>query len=115
MLVDGQVTGGVVHGIGNALYEWMGYDSAGQPLTTTLADYVMPTAAELTRLDLHYEETLSPINPLGVKGVGECGTVPAAAAIVAAVEDALSPFGIKVSDYPMTPPRLRALIEAAGG
>ena len=115
MLVDGQVTGGVVHGIGNALYEWMGYDSAGQPLTTTLADYVMPTAAELTRLDLRYEETPSPINPLGVKGVGECGTVPAAAAIVAAVEDALSPFGIKLADYPMTPPRLRALIEAAGG
>ncbi len=115
MLVDGQVTGGVVHGIGNALYEWMGYDDAGQPLTTTLADYVMPGAAELTRLDLRYEETPSPINPLGVKGVGECGTVPAAAAIVAAVEDALSPFGIRVSDYPMTPPRLRALIEAAGG
>ena len=115
MLVDGQVTGGVVHGIGNALYEWMGYDSAGQPLTTTLADYVMPTAAELTRLDLRYEETPSPINPLGVKGVGECGTVPAAAAIVAAVEDALSPFGVRVTDYPMTPPRLRALIEAAGG
>ncbi len=115
MLVDGQVTGGVVHGIGNALYEWMGYDEAGQPLTTTLADYVMPTAAELTRLDLRYEETPSPINPLGVKGVGECGTVPAAAAIVAAVEDALSPFGVEISDYPMTPPRLRALIEEAGG
>ena len=115
MLVDGQVTGGVVHGIGNALYEWMGYDSAGQPLTTTLADYVMPTAAELTRLDLRYEETPSPINPLGVKGVGECGTVPAAAAIVAAVEDALSPFGVKVADYPVTPPKLRALIEQAGG
>ena len=114
MLVDGQVTGGVVHGIGNALYEWMGYDATGQPLTTTLADYIMPSAAELTRLDLRYEETLSPINPLGVKGVGECGTVPAAAAIVAAVEDALSPFGVKLADYPMTPPKLLALIDAAG-
>ncbi len=113
MLVDGQVAGGAVHGIGNALYEWMGYDSAGQPLTTTLADYIMPTAAELVRLDLRYEETLSPINPLGVKGVGECGTVPAAAAIVAAIEDALSPFGVRISDYPVTPPGLLALIEAA--
>ena len=112
MLVDGQVTGGVVHGIGNALFEWMGYDSSGQPLTTTLADYVMPTASELTRLDLRFEETLSPLNPLGVKGVGECGTVPAAAAVVAAIENALVPFGIEVTDYPVTPPKLRAMIEA---
>ena len=115
MLVDGQVTGGVVHGIGNALYEWMGYDADGQPLTTTLADYVMPTAPELVRLDLRFEETLSPLNPLGVKGVGECGTVPAAAAIVAAIEDALSPFGIEVTDYPVTPPKIVAMIEAARG
>ena len=113
MLVDGQVTGGVVHGIGNALFEWMGYDEAGQPLTTTLADYVMPTATELTRLDLRFEQTPSPLNPLGVKGVGECGTVPAAAAVVAGIEDALSPFGVKVTDYPVTPPRIRAMIEAA--
>ncbi len=113
MLVDGQVTGGVVHGIGNALFEWMGYDAAGQPLTTTLADYVMPTATELTRLDLRFEETPSTLNPLGVKGVGECGTVPAAAAIVAGIEDALSPFGIKVTDYPVTPPRIVEMIRAA--
>ena len=113
MLVDGQVTGGVVHGIGNALYEWMGYDSDGQPLTTTLADYIMPTAPELVRLDLRFEETYSPLNPLGVKGVGECGTVPAAAAVVSAIEDALSPFGIKVTDYPVTPPKIVAMIQAA--
>ncbi len=113
MLVDGQVTGGAVHGIGNALYEWMGYDSEGQPLTTTLADYVMPTASELIRLDLLFEETPSPLNPLGVKGVGECGTVPAAAAIVAAIEDALVPFGVEVNDYPVSPPKIVAMVAAA--
>jgi len=91
----------------------MGYDETGQPLTTTLADYIMPTAPELIRLDLRFEETLSPLNPLGVKGVGECGTVPAAAAVVAAIEDALSPFGIKITDYPVTPAKIVAMIETA--
>ena len=113
MLVDGQVAGGAVHGIGNALFEWMGYDAAGQPLTTTLADYAMPTAPGLVRFDLAFEETPSPLNPLGVKGVGECGTVPAAAAVVAAVEDALAPFGIEVGDYPVTPFALAAAVAEA--
>ncbi|MEX2453469.1 MAG: xanthine dehydrogenase family protein molybdopterin-binding subunit [Rhodospirillaceae bacterium] len=113
MIVDGQITGGVVHGIGNALFEWMGYDSSGQPLTTNLGEYLMPTAPELVGLELHFEHSPTPLNPLGVKGVGETGTVPAAAAIVSAVEDALSPFGARLSDYPVTPAKIVELVRAA--
>mgnify|MGYP003330780043 CR=1 FL=1 len=82
MMVDGQVQGGVAHGIGNAFYEWMGYDDAGQPVTTTFADYLLPTAAEVPMMQTLYKETPSPLNPLGVKGVGEAGTIPAAAALI---------------------------------
>jgi aerobic carbon-monoxide dehydrogenase large subunit len=113
MIVDGQVHGGIAHGIGNALFEWMGYDDAGQPLTTTFADYLMPTATELPMLSTLYKETPSPLNPLGVKGVGEVGTIPAAAAIISAVEDALTPFGVHIAQVPITPHKLLELI--AGG
>ena len=103
MMVDGQIVGGVVHGIGNALFEWMGYDETGQPLTTNFGEYTMPTATELINLDLHFEQSPTPLNPLGVKGVGETGTIPAAAAIVSAVEHALEPFGARLNDYPVRP------------
>ncbi len=115
MMVDGQIVGGVVHGIGNALFEWMGYDGAGQPLTTNFGEYTMPTATELVALELIHRESPSPLNPLGVKGVGETGTVPAAAAIVSAVESALSPFGVRISDYPVTPAKIVELVRAARG
>ena len=85
MMVDGQIQGGVVHGIGNGLFEHMRYDELGQPLTTNLADYLLPTATELPNIDVIHHVSPSPLNPLGVKGVGECGTIPAAAAIVSAV------------------------------
>jgi carbon-monoxide dehydrogenase large subunit len=114
MMVDGQVQGGFAHGIGNALYEWMRYDDAGQPVTTTFADYLMPTATEVPMLTTLYKETPSPLNPLGVKGVGEAGTIPAAAALISAIEDALSPFKVRIGGYPLTPMRLCALIRAAG-
>jgi|SRR5690348_2365369 len=106
MIVDGQIVGGIVHGIGNALYERMAYDDTGQPLTTTLADYLLPTATVVPAIERLYEETISPINPLGAKGVGEAGTIPSAAAILSAVEDALSPFAIRISRTPMTPEML---------
>jgi carbon-monoxide dehydrogenase large subunit len=112
MIVDGQVMGGIAHGIGNALFEWMGYDERGQPLTTTFADYLLPTATELPMLSTMYKETPSPLNPLGAKGVGEVGTIPAAAAIISAVEDALQPFGVHIAQVPITPPKLLKLIEA---
>jgi aerobic carbon-monoxide dehydrogenase large subunit len=113
MIVEGQLIGGTAHAIGNTLYELMRYDDAAQPLTTTFADYLLPSATEVPNIELHFLESPSPLNPLGVKGVGESGCVPAAGAIVAAIEDALSPLGVTVAEYPVTPARLFALIEAA--
>ena len=113
MIVDGQVHGGVAHGIGNAIFEWMGYDEAGQPITTTFADYLLPTAADVPKLQTLYKESPSPHNPLGVKGVGEVGVIPAAAAIISAVEDALSPFGVRIAQMPITPSKLAELIARA--
>ena len=113
IIVDGQVHGGVAHGIGNAIFEWMGYDEAGQPITTTFADYLLPTAADVPKLQTLYKESPSPHNPLGAKGVGEVGVIPAAAAIISAVEDALSPFGVRIAQMPITPSRLAELIARA--
>jgi carbon-monoxide dehydrogenase large subunit len=112
MMVEGQVHGGVVHGIGNTFYEWMGYDDAGQPVTTTFADYLLPTATEVPMLETLYKETPSPLNPLGVKGVGEAGTIPAAAALISAVEDALTPFNVRIGHVPLSPMKLLEMIEA---
>jgi carbon-monoxide dehydrogenase large subunit len=114
MIVEGQLVGGAAHGLGNALYEWMGYDEEAQPITTTFADYVMPGATEVPRIEVILAEHPSPLNPLGVKGVGESGCVPAAAAIVSAVEHALAPFGVRITEYPLTPARLFALLQHAG-
>ncbi len=113
MIVEGQLVGGTAHAIGNTLYEWMRYDDGAQPLTTTFADYLLPTAPEVPNIELHFLQSPSPLNPLGVKGVGESGCVPAAGAIVAAIEDALSPFGATIGEYPVTPDRLFALIADA--
>jgi carbon-monoxide dehydrogenase large subunit len=115
MMVDGQVHGGIAHGIGNTLYEWMGYDEAAQPVTTTYADYLLPTATEVPMLHTLYKQTPSPLNPLGVKGVGEAGTIPAAAVIVSAIEDALSPFNVRIAQYPIAPMTLVTMIKAGGG
>jgi carbon-monoxide dehydrogenase large subunit len=113
MIVEGQIAGGTVHGIGNALLEWMGYDDQAQPLTTTFADYLLPSATDVPNIEMQFIECLSPLNPLGVKGVGEAGCVPAAGAIISAVENALEPFGVRIEEYPMTPARLFALIPGA--
>jgi carbon-monoxide dehydrogenase large subunit len=113
MIVEGQVHGGIAHGIGNAMFEWMGYDEAGQPITTTFADYLLPTARDVPKLETLYKESPSPHNPLGVKGVGEVGVIPAAAAIVSAIEDALSPFDVRIAQMPVTPARLLELIGTA--
>ena len=91
-LVEGQIHGGVVHGIGNALFERMVFDEDAQPLTTNFGDYLLPTITEVPPIEIAHIESPSPLNPLGVKGVGESGVVPAAAAIVSAIEDALSPW-----------------------
>jgi aerobic carbon-monoxide dehydrogenase large subunit len=113
-IAEGQIVGGIAHGIGNALYEWMAYDDAAQPLTTTLADYLLVSAAEMPALDLGHRETPTLLNPLGVKGIGEAGVLPIPAAIVAAVEDALAPFGIRLSQFPIRPRDLAGLLAQAG-
>jgi aerobic carbon-monoxide dehydrogenase large subunit len=110
LIVEGQVHGGIAHGIGNGLFEWMGYDAEGQPVTTTFADYLLPTATELPKFETLYKETPSPNNPLGVKGVGEVGLIPAAAALISAIEDALSPFNVHIAQMPITPYKLVELI-----
>jgi len=113
MTAEGQIHGGVVHGIGNALFEWMGYDDSGQPLTANFADYLLPSAPEIPRIDVRLAEYPSTKNPLGVKGIGESGTVPAAAAVVSAIEDALRDYGVRICEAPISPPRLLALMQAA--
>ncbi len=114
LVVDGQVQGGTAHGIGNALFERMRYDANANPLTTTFQDYLMPTAPEVPGCKIIHIETPNPLNPIGVKGAGEGGTIPAPAAIVAAIEDALSPFGVRFTEMPLTPERIVEVLRAAG-
>lgn len=114
LIVDGQVRGGVAHGIGNALLERMKYDENAQPLTTTFSDYLLPTATDVPNIDLAHQETPSPLNPLGVKGVGESGTVPVMAAVISAVEDALRRYDIEITDSCVTPEGIVELLRAAG-
>ena len=106
MIVDGQVIGGTVHGIGNSLFEWMGYDDTAQPITTNFAEYLLVTAPEIPQIEVGHMESPTPLNPLGVKGAGECGVVPAPAAIISAIEDALSPFGVYINQTPLRPPEI---------
>jgi carbon-monoxide dehydrogenase large subunit len=112
MIVDGQVQGAVAHGIGAALTEWMRYDGGGQPQTVTYGDYLLPTIDTVPGVEIHHMESPTPLNPLGVKGATESGTIAAPAAIASAVEDALKPFGVRVRDLPITPERIVALIRA---
>lgn len=102
-VVDGQVQGAVAQGVGNALLEWMIYDDNANPVSASFAEYLLPSAPETPNVDVVHIESPSPINPLGVKGAGEGGTIPAPAAIMAAIEDALSPWNVVVSGAPITP------------
>ena len=111
--VDGQLMGGLAHGIGNALFERMVFDEGGQPLTTTLADYLLVTASAMPQILLRHLESPSPLNELGMKGVGESGVIPAAGAIASAIDDALSHLSIHVDCAPLSPPRLRDRIRLA--
>jgi aerobic carbon-monoxide dehydrogenase large subunit len=112
-VVEGQIHGGVAQGIGGALYERIVYDEAGQPLTATYMDFLMPTAMEIPEIEVVHLETPSPLNPLGIKGVGEAGAIPGPAVLAEAIEDALSPFGIRVREMPLSPTRIRELLEAS--
>jgi carbon-monoxide dehydrogenase large subunit len=118
-IVEGQIHGGVAQGIGGALYEELAYDDGGQPRMQSLLEYVMPTAGQIPAMRIAHLATPSPLNPLGVKGIGEAGTVAPAPAIVAAVEDALRPFGARLSRTPVRAEDLwqlmRQRIDADGG
>ena len=110
VIVEGQVHGGVAQGVGGALYEEMVYDDAGQLLTGSLMDYLVPTATDVPPIDTVHLEYPSPRNPLGIKGLGEGGAISPPAAIANAIEDALQPFGVKITETPVSPSRLLALI-----
>jgi carbon-monoxide dehydrogenase large subunit len=114
LLIDGQVHGGVAHGIAQALYEQVVYDENGQLVTASFVDYAVPTAAELPSFETDRTETPSPVNSLGVKGVGEAGTIASSPTIVNAVIDALRPLGIDYIDMPLTPLRVWQAIEGVG-
>ncbi len=106
VLVEGQVVGGFVHGLGETLYERLVYDGDGQPLATTLMDYLLPTAAEVPEVVLQHVEVPSPLNVLGAKGAGEGGVIPVSAALSLAVQDALRPFGVAIDRVPLIPEML---------
>jgi carbon-monoxide dehydrogenase large subunit len=106
MIVDGMVHGGVAQGVSQALWEHAEYDESGQLITGSFMNYAMPHADDLPTFQVGRTETPSPVNPLGIKGAGETGTIASTAAVANAVMDALSPFGIRHIDMPLTPDRL---------
>jgi len=110
MIADGQVHGGIAQGIGNALLEEIIYDDNGGILTASLADYLPPTAHEIPEIELHHIETPSQNSVTRAKGLGEGGTIGAPAAVINAINDALSPFGVEIDEMPATPQRIRALL-----
>ncbi len=106
MIVEGQVYGGTAQGVGTALYEEMPFDAQGQPLATTLADYLLPSATEVPSIRLSHMETPSPHTRFGQKGIGEGGAIAPPAAIANAVNDALAPLGVEITESPLTPRRV---------
>ncbi len=113
LIADGQVHGGIAQGIGNALFEEMVYDQTGNPQTATLADYMPPTAREIPPIALHHVESPAASSVTGAKGLGEGGAIGAPAAVINAINDALSPFGVAIDEMPATPQRIRAALRAA--
>lgn len=106
LVVEGQVHGGIAQGIGGAFYEKLHYDENGQLLNASFMDFLMPTAMEIPHIKVAHQETPSPLNPLGVKGVGEAGAIPMPAVVASAVEDALRPFGVHITRMPLDPDQL---------
>jgi carbon-monoxide dehydrogenase large subunit len=114
MLVEGQIRGGGVQGLGTALYEEIPYDETGQPLAGTLADYLLPGAAEMPAIKIGHLHSPTPHTAYGMKGMGEGGAVAPPAAIANAVRDALVSTGAEVNETPITPRRVMAAIRKAG-
>jgi aerobic carbon-monoxide dehydrogenase large subunit len=114
-LIDGQIHGGIVHALGQALFERIHYDENGQLVTGTFVDYALPSAADVPSFETDRTETPSPVNSLGVKGVGEAGTIAASPAVVNAVIDALRPLGVDYIDMPLSPQAIWSRIQEAQG
>ncbi len=112
-IVEGQIHGGVAQGIGNAFYEQLVFDDAGQLLNASLMDYLLPTSDTVPRIETDHVETPSPLNPLGIKGAGEAGAIPVGALFAQAVEDALAGTGLEILEIPLSPSRLWELVRMA--
>ncbi len=110
MLVEGQVQGGVAHGIGNAFFEQLVYDETGQLQNATFMDYLIPTATDVPAVRMAHRETPAPNSPLGLKGVGEAGCIPTGALFAQALEDAVAEFGIEITEIPLSPDKLARLL-----
>lgn len=113
LLLDGQIRGGTIHGIGDAFIEEVAFDNNAQPLAASFLDYLLPLATDSPEVETIYLETPCPHNLVGVKGAGESGTIASLAAVISAIEDALQPLGVKINESPVTPARLYALIRKA--
>ncbi|HKP74366.1 MAG TPA: xanthine dehydrogenase family protein molybdopterin-binding subunit [Longimicrobiaceae bacterium] len=113
VLVEGQVQGGVAHGIGNAFFEKLVYDEQGQLMNASFADYLIPTSLDVPRVGMAHRETPAPMNPLGLKGVGEAGCIPTGAAFAQALEDALDDYDLEVREIPLSPDRLFEMLQNA--
>jgi len=111
MILEGQIQGGVAQGIGNAFYEQLFFDESGQLLNASFMDYLLPTALDVPEIETDHIETPSPLNPLGVKGAGEAGSIPVGALFAQAVEDALSEFDLEICEIPLSPNRLFELLK----
>jgi len=112
MIVDGMVHGGIAQGVAQALYEYAAYDTNGQLQSGSMMDYALPKADDLVSYETDRTETPSPVNPMGIKGAGETGTIASTAAVANAVMDALAPLGISHLDMPLTPARIWAAMQA---
>ena len=114
MIVDGMVQGGIVQGISQALWEEAIYDENGQLISGSMMNYALPKADQVVSSELGRTETPTPVNPLGIKGAGETGTIASTAAVANAVLDALAPFGIRHLDMPFTPGKVWEAIRSSG-
>ncbi len=110
LILDGQIQGGVAQGLGNAFYEELVYNENGQLLNGSFMDFLLPTSLDVPRIDIGHEETPSPLNPIGTKGAGEAGAIPAAAVFAQAVEDALG-YEVEIREIPLNPSRLWELVQ----
>lgn len=113
MILEGQIQGGVAQGIGNAFYEQLVWDSAGQLLNASLMDYLLPTSDTVPRVETDHIETPSPLNPLGIKGAGEAGAIPVGPLFAQAIEDAFGIPGLEINEIPLSPNRLFELVQSA--